>query len=151
MSWRRRQFYLQRKPDKLALMYTSEKEDGVLQVSCLLASTGANGEAATTATVQLLPVQQVNAMTEETKNRVVNDLQAYDTAFGQKRFDYDYERDLPTHFHPFLIEWTNEEGKAEQIVLSGGNQRMSQHWEQAISRALQQMKRSQQRRKGSQF
>lgn len=157
MSWRRRQFYLQRNHDKLALMYTSEKENGVLQVSCLLATAeGAGGHlqenakevavGEVSAKVQLLKVQPCTPMTEEIKNRVVNDLQTYDTAFGQKRFDYDYERDLPTQFHPFLIESTGGDGITHQIVLSGGNQRMSQRWEQAISRALMQMKRSQQRR-----
>jgi len=142
LSWRRRQFYLQRNQDKLALMYTSEKENGQVQVSCLLSSV------TTSATIETLKPCTVTPTTEEQKKRVVSDLETYDTAFGQKRFDYDYSRDLPTEFNPFLIVSTNEDGTSEQIVLSGGNARMSSRWEQAIGRALQQVKRQQKRAPG---
>jgi len=143
--WRRRQFYLQRQEDRLALMYTSEKENGVLQVSCMLASRDARGKPKTAATVQALRGVSSKALQEDEKQRTVGDLRIYDTAIGQKRYDYDYERDLPAEFHPFDIQWFNDEGKPERIVLSGGNQRTSERWVSALTKALQHMARIHQR------
>jgi len=139
LSWRRRQFYLTRDKEALALMYNSEKENGVLQISCMLASKDSLGNPNEAAKVRWLDRTLVKPMEDDIKERVISDLQFYDTAINQMRVAYDYSRDVPTEIHPFAIEWFNEDGESEQIILTGGNERTSKRWMFALTKSLQQI------------
>jgi hypothetical protein len=145
-QWRRRQFFLQKTQNKLTMLYTSEKENGAFQHACNLASKiETSTDLQKVGKVQSWKVVSVEALDDKSRNKVLNDLATYDTAFGVRKEPHEYEREIPTQMHPFIVDWIDDDNEKKQLVLAGSSARITERWIQAIERSIKQLQRDLQR------
>lgn len=132
LSWRRRLFYLQEYDNKLALMYTSEKENGSLHLGCLIYH-----QAAGLAERTVLPTTSLQPISDETKETVIMSMREYDIAFSAKQNRDFYLDVMPQQLHPFSITWTDENGKQDKIILASVNAKVPNHLVESMASITQ--------------
>merc|ERR1712032_1368497 len=113
LNWRRRYFYLQEYGDQLALMYTSEKNNGTLHLGCIVS---AGGKDLSTRTA--LPGVKLGPIAKDDKKKLILAMKEYDLAFSCEQSKDFYEDTVPQELFPFAIEWETKRGKKKRMVLA---------------------------------
>merc|ERR1712083_809201 len=72
LNWRRRYFYLQEYESRLALMYTSEKENGSLHLGCIVSEKGVDKT-----TRKILPKVELEPVDENRKEKLILSMKEY--------------------------------------------------------------------------
>lgn len=113
-NWRRRRFFMQRSEGKLALLYISEKDDGTMQLGCILDDLKVKQPAA----IQEMPIIQMTPLDTYVKMEIARNLHEYDLAFAEKEKYYTneaYVEDIPESLYPVEIKW-KDSSKQQQVV-----------------------------------
>lgn len=129
-SWRRRLFFLKESQGKLALTYISEKENGVMQLACIL-----SGRAAA-ATVSAVPPVDLDPIPAQELRGICVQLHQYDLAFAENMVcsESEYEDQVPRKFYAFSIKWTDASNIERKLVLSSPSEGEALSWWYAIEK-----------------
>lgn len=113
LNWRRRYFYLQEYESRLALTYTSEKENGSLHLGCIISERGVS-----LTERQVLPRVTLDAMDKDSKAKLMLSMKEYDLAFSCEQTRDFYEDTCPQELFPFRVDWSDRKGKKRHMVLA---------------------------------
>lgn len=134
-NWRRRLFFLQKKKTRICLSYISEKENGCMQMACLLSRSGWNhfGRTSTRSNVTTMPRAamvsappplEVEAATEDTKRKVCDAMHSYDLAFADGAWPIEeYTQLIPRQLFVIEVKWTDDHGDKQTTTLGSTSER----------------------------
>mmetsp|Transcript_18827 Transcript_18827/g.35306 ORF Transcript_18827/g.35306 Transcript_18827/m.35306 type:complete len:258 (+) Transcript_18827:34-807(+) len=117
-SWRRRLFMVEETTSGLALVYMSEKSDGLLLEAALLRGSKKGGKQPTKYLEKLeeLPNVTMEEASHEDQYRMMSSLKQYEIAFfGGLGLSV---KALPETLHPIDLVWKSEDGEVQRLVLA---------------------------------
>jgi hypothetical protein len=130
-NWRRRLFFLKESKGKQAMTYISEKENGVMQLACIL--TGRN----TTATVSAVPPVQLDDIDDSSRRALQVAMHTYDLAFAENMVcptEADYADQVPRRFYAFSVKWKDATNVERTLTLASPSEGEALSWWYALEK-----------------
>lgn len=131
LNWRYRHFVMQECKSQLAMMYTSEKDNGSLHLGCVLYKDG-----------EVVPWEiarkvTLNESDEDTQAKVIRSMEEYDIAFSTRQHKAYYTTMVPAFLYPLKITWSDKMGVERQLVLASGDPQVASQLLAAFKKVTQ--------------
>lgn len=134
-NWRRRRFFMQRSDYKLALLYISEKDDGMMQLGCILDDLKVKQPAA----IQEMPTIQMTMLEEDIQMQIATNLHEYDICFAEREKYYtnqEYLEDIPEALHPVAISWKDSSKEQQSLCIAFDDVKDRKVWLNSMKMAM---------------
>mmetsp|Transcript_40472 Transcript_40472/g.72534 ORF Transcript_40472/g.72534 Transcript_40472/m.72534 type:complete len:279 (-) Transcript_40472:94-930(-) len=132
-NWRRRIFCLQKKAGTTVITYLSEKENGVLQLACVVQGRTICSRALN-CSVTRLPRLQMQDLEATDREDLCDSMRQYDLAFSGKAMQNTYSSLVPESLQPLCFAWPKS--RVENTLVMAARPELMRSWEKVLQEAV---------------